>query len=437
MTFYSEESERVLCCMLMIDGSLVDRISVIMSDDDLYFSLHKSIFQTVKQLYHDGIGVDLSSVCAAFSQRGENSAISEIAAINGVTFTSANAEYYVKNIKDLSLKRQTARIVDEAKQRLELHTDSAADIAGDLERDISSANLGMCGQEYRHVSTYMMDALSDIEQFIETSGKVKGVDAPFASLGEITDFRDGEYIIIAARASMGKTACALNMIEEIAVKRKIPTGMFSIEMTAKQLNLRMISSLCGFSSWMISKGLYRQKKDMDKIGIAAKDIADSPLFVDESSSMKLSELKTKLRRMVKVDGCKIVFIDYIGLINAELPRLPRHEQIAEISRSIKSMAKELNVPIVVLSQLTRDFEGKRPTLNSLAETRSLEQDADLIIFIHRQRIEDMSDEEKAKFSARIPSELIIAKNRNGPTGTAQMVYVPNITKFLDVAKLAD
>lgn len=437
MTFYSEEAERVLCCMLMIDGALVDRISTLLSDDDLYFSLHKSIFQTVKQLYYDGIGVDLSSVCAAFNKRGEGKSIPEIADINGVTFTSANAEYYVKNIKDLALKRQTAKVASEALQRLELHTDSATDIASDLERDISSANLGMCGQEYRHVSTYMMDALNDIEQFIETSGKVKGVDAPFAGLGEITDFRDGEYIIIAARASMGKTACALNMIEEIAVRRKIPTGMFSIEMTAKQLNLRMISSLCGFSSWMISKGMYRQKRDLDKIGIAAKDIADSPLFVDESSSMKLSELKTKLRRMVKVDGCKIIFIDYIGLINAELPRLPRHEQIAEISRAIKSMAKELNVPIVVLSQLTRDFEGKRPTLNSLAETRSLEQDADLIIFIHRQRIEDMSDDEKRQFSAQIPSELIIAKNRNGPTGTAKMVYVPNITKFLDIAKMAD
>jgi len=428
---YNEEAERILCCMVMIDPALIERIATVIQDDDLYFTLHRSILHTVKELHRKGTGVDLLSVCAAFKARGEVEMVPKVAEINGVASSSANADFYVKEIKDSSLKRKTARVIENARIRLESMSEEAASISGDLERDISAANLGMCGTDYKRAGEYMLDTVSDIERFIRTQGKVKGVEAPFSGLSDITDFRDGEYIIIAARASMGKTALALSMVEEIAIVRKIPTGIFSIEMTAKQLNLRLVSSVSGLSAWMISKGMYKGESQMDRLMYAAQTIADSPIFVDESSSIKISELKTKLRRMVKVDGCRIIFIDYIGLINAELPKLPRHEQISDISRTIKAMAKELDIPIVVMSQLTRDFEGKRPTLNSLAETRSLEQDSDVVIFIHRQRIEDMSDEEKTKYSARIPSELIVAKNRNGPTGVAHMLYLPNITKFVD------
>jgi replicative DNA helicase len=147
--------------------------------------------------------------------------------------------------------------------------------------------------------------------------------------------------------------------------------------------------------------------------------------------LKLSDMKAKVRRMVKVDGCKIIMVDYISLIDAEQPRIPRHEQIAEISRSTKALAKELDIPIIMLSQLTRDSEGKTPTLASLAETRSLEQDADVIMFLHRPRA---GTEETGERPTVIPTDLIVAKNRNGPIGTAKLIFIPNITKFRDATE---
>jgi len=431
MDFFNDENEKILCCMLMQDESLVERVASSLHDEDFYVSINQFLFSTILNLYGKGVKPDLLTINSEFKKAGRDKDIVVVAEISGMTFTTANADFFIQSIKNMSLKRKTARIIENAKARLERKDEDATSISGELEQEISNANLRICGNEYKHASKYVLSAITDIEQFIRTEGRVFGVDAPFKSLAEITDFRNGEYIIIAARASIGKTACALNMIEEIAIRRKINTGIFSIEMTAKQLNLRLISSLTGLSSWGINKGMYRSIREMDRMMCASKEIYESGLFIDDTSNIKLSELKTKLRRMVKIDGCKIIFIDYIGLINSEQPRLPRHEQIAEISRSIKTMAKELDVPIVVLSQLTRDFEGKKPTLNSLAETRSLEQDSDVIIFINRQRKEDMSEDEQKKYGEKIPAELIVAKNRNGPTGVCNMFYIPRITKFVD------
>jgi replicative DNA helicase len=206
--------------------------------------------------------------------------------------------------------------------------------------------------------------------------------------------------------------------------------MLSLEMSAKQLQIRLLASMTRLNSWAIGSGVYNDKPTLDKMHVALSDIAQSPLFIDETSSLKLSDMRAKIRRMVKVDGCKIIMVDYISLIDAEQPRIPRHEQIAEISRSTKALAKELDIPIIMLSQLTRDSEGKTPTLASLAETRSLEQDADVIMFLHRPRVET---DDSGEIKSMIPTDLIVAKNRNGPIGTAKLIFIPNITKFRDAA----
>jgi replicative DNA helicase len=223
----------------------------------------------------------------------------------------------------------------------------------------------------------------------------------------------------------------LNIVEDIAIRRAIPCGMLSLEMSAKQLQIRLLASMTRLNSWAIAGGLYKDKATMDRMHVALSEIGQAPMFIDETSSLKLSDMKAKVRRMVKVDGCKIVMVDYISLIDAEQPRIPRHEQIAEISRSTKALAKELDIPIIMLSQLTRDSEGKTPTLASLAETRSLEQDADVIMFLHRPRA---GTEETGERPTVIPTDLIVAKNRNGPIGTAKLIFIPNITKFRDAEK---
>lgn len=423
---YNHDAERMVLCAMMIDRATVDRLAGTVTASDFERQFNRDVFEEILRLYRSGAECDICAVNIALSSRGIKRA-AEIADITSATYTAANVDTYVDILKDCAVKRATLGIVENARSRLERMDEKGSDISGDVEREIAAVNLGHCGADYKHISHHLMYTAQDLDKAVETFGAVQGVAAPFSGLEDILDFRDGEYIILAARPSIGKTAMMLTMVETITVNRKIPTGLFSVEMSARQLNIRLVSQRCGFSGWALSKGMYRSTRDKNKISVAMVEMGESPLFVDETSGIRLSELKMKSRRMVKVDGCKILFIDYVGLINAEQPKIPRHEQIAEISRTIKGLCKELDVPIVLLSQLTRDTEGKKPTLNSLAETRSLEQDADVVLFIHRERTEDVEPEKQNE----IDTELIVAKNRNGPTGICPLVYKPRLTKFFD------
>jgi replicative DNA helicase len=221
------------------------------------------------------------------------------------------------------------------------------------------------------------------------------------------------------------------MLEEvcdIAVNRNIPTGLFSIEMSSVQLNLRMLSSMTGLNSWMISKGMYKTGKQTDVMFEALSRIASSPLYIDDTGTLKTNDLVTKARRMKYVNNVEIIFIDYFGLIDNSNSKIPRWEQMSEVSRTIKGLCKELHIPIVVLSQVVRDKEGKKPTLSDLRETGSIEQDSDVVMFLHRDREE---------YKEEIQTSLIVAKNRNGPIGFCDLIYKPKITKFIDSPKNID
>jgi replicative DNA helicase len=432
MNLYDVESERAILAAMMIDSSVIERLMTEIGEEYFTREVHRKIFSEIVGLHRSRQPSDLKAVHTLFSSRDDGPTAMEAVEIHGSIPTAANVDYYSNIVKDFALRRLVLSISSDAAARVKRVDETGTAIAVDVEKQISAVNLRSCGSEYKKAVQYLGDVCTELDWAIETYGKIRGVDAPFPSLDDVTGFRNGEYIIIAARPSQGKTAMALNMVEEIAVRRKVTTGMFSVEMSAKQLNFRMVCTLAGFSTYGVSQGLYRSTRDKERLSVALQVVSQAPLYIDETSSLKLSELKTKARRMVRVDGCKIIFVDYIGLIDAEQPKIPRHEQIAEISRNIKTLAKELDIPIVVLSQLTRDTEGKRPTLNSLAETRSLEQDADVVAFIHRERLEDMEKEQREECERDgIPTELIVAKNRNGPTGIAQLVFHPRLTKFTD------
>lgn len=438
MNLYDHESERAILAAMMMDSAAIEKIAVDVKEEYFTRESHREIYTEVLSLHRSGKPHDMKAVYTLFSAKGKPDTAMEAVEINGSIPSSANVGYYVGIVKDFALRRFVLAISQEAKERVGRFDESGAEIAGDIESKMSSVTLTASGTEYKKAVQYLGDVCNELDWSIETYGKIRGVDAPFPSLNDITGFRNGEYIIIAARPSQGKTAMALNMVEALAVRKKIPTGIFSVEMSAKQLNFRMVCTMAGFSTYGVSCGVYRGTRDKERLALALHEVADSPLYIDETSSIKLSELKMKARRMVKVDGCKVIFVDYIGLVDAEQPKIPRHEQIAEVSRNIKALAKELDIPIVVLSQLVRDTEGKRPTLNSLAETRSLEQDADVVAFIHRERLEDMSQDERSKYEKDgIPTELIVAKDRNGPTGVANLIFHPRLTKFVDTRPLVD
>ena len=220
------------------------------------------------------------------------------------------------------------------------------------------------------------------------------------------------------------------MIQHIAIEKKIPTAFFSLEMSNVQVMQRLLSQESRLSGEKIRTGALKLEH-FQRLQDAAGRIYVSPLWIDDTPNMKLLELRSTARRLRAQNKVEIIFIDYIGLIQNENTNIPRHEQIGEVSRSLKSLARELKIPIVVLSQVGRQSEGNKPTLADLRDSGSIEQDADVIMFLHRERVETSGKEEKPQ---TIPTELLLSKQRNGPTGTAKIVFVPRYTKFENPAE---
>lgn len=241
----------------------------------------------------------------------------------------------------------------------------------------------------------------------------------------INGLNKSEFIIIAARTSLGKTTLAVNIASHIALHLKKPVGYFSLEMPWMKLGFRIISSESRIDLYRLQRGELRPS-DQSSIAYAVSQLYDAPLYIDDTPHISLLDLRAQARRMVNQYKVEAIFIDYISIINVENKNLPRHEQVAEISRSLMSLSRELDVPIVALSQVTRDSEGKRPGLHNLRESGSLEQDADIIIFLHRER--EYQREEKDA-GGPIPTELIVAKNRQGDTTVIPMMFIGNQTRF--------
>lgn len=430
---YNHDAERMLLSALLHDNTLIE-VGIIQSiePEDFTKEIHREVFRTVKALANRSVEADCIAVMNELKLQNDAENLAYLAELNGVNHLTSNAEYFAEEVKDMAVRRRTMATCEVMLSRLKQPTEKARDVASDLEKETEAITLSSCGTDYKHIREHLGGTCDELGWITETCGKIRGVEAPYEGLKNFTGFRNGEFTVIAARPGMGKTAFALNLINRIAIRQKIPTGMFSVEMTANQLNMRLISEICQLNNTRLMMGFYRSKRDLEKIGTALHDISQAPFFLDDTGDIKLSDMKTKIRRMVRVNGCKIIFVDYVGIVNAENPRLPRHEQIALVSATLKNLAKKLDVPIVTFSQLTRDSEGKRPNLNSLAETRALEQDAHVVMFIHRERFATPTREEQQEINEKgLPVELIIAKNRNGPTGICPMRFKPTQTTFFD------
>jgi len=276
------------------------------------------------------------------------------------------------------------------------------------------------------------DTVTIIEKHFNNKNAYTGVPSGFTSLDSMTSgFQNSEMIIIGARPSMGKTALALSMIQHIAINNQIPTGFFSLEMSATQIGQRLLTQESRISGSKIRSGLLTNG-DFQRLQTAAGRCYEAPLFVADTPNMKMLDLRAMARKMRQQYQVQIIFIDYIGLITSENynSNVPRHEQVSEISRSLKSLARELSIPIVALCQVSRDSEGKEPTLANLRDSGSIEQDADVVMFIHRERKSTDDNNENAAIDAKI----LLAKQRNGPIGNVDLIFLPKIAKFENKAE---
>jgi len=438
---HDDELERATLGSLLEDGEAVAAaIQQHLHPDDFYSRANMRIFEAIISLDIKGLRADIQTVVQELKQLGkleEAGGASYVSSLTTVIPSSANIDYYAQMVKDYSIKRSLLKIASkigvivhdeskEAREALESVQQHIFELSDD--RNIAAS---------RKIGEVLKETFDIIDNARKSKNPLTGIPSGFDKLDQYTTgFQRDEFIIIGARPSVGKTALALNMAAHIAFHKKIPVAFFSLEMPDRMLVQRLISSEAmvqaqNLRSGFLSSGDY--KKIIDIMGI----IYEAPFYIVDMPNMKLLELRTQARKLRSQQQVEIIFIDYLGLIGHDIRTMQRYEQISEISRSIKSLARELHIPIVVLCQLNRDAQWEVPTLANLRDSGSIEQDADLVMFLNREQSKkkknDKEDDSQTPLGI-IPTDLIIAKQRNGPTGVVKLVLESKFSRFAPVAK---
>lgn len=413
----NQEYEQNVLGQLLLENSALEEIDTV--EDDFTNGLNRRIFAAIKERCAAHEPANICTIATMIP--GE---AGYIANLTSLIPSAANISFYSKEIRKLAAGRQLRRMGLTVVERAGV--DEPDVIRADVEKELTE----LAGQEAkkrsRRVGETLRTTLSQIEAAYHAKGRITGVSTGYESLDGMTDgFHCSEFIVIGARPSVGKTALALSFASR-AAKSGVPTAFFSLEMSMELLNQRLLSAETRIDGMKLRKGYLNSSVDFSRLMDGAGRLYALPLFVFDKPSMKLGEVVAEARRLKRSEKIGILFIDYIGLIRFERNDIPRHEQFSEISRSLKALARELEIPVVALSQLGRQAEGQRPTLADLRESGSIEQDADVVMFINRKR-------EEAEGSGA-NTELIIAKQRNGPVGTVPLRFLPGFTTFAEVER---
>jgi replicative DNA helicase len=417
---HNDEAEVATLGAILMDPEALPAISHLIRAEDFYKSAHQRIYEALYALFDRGQSVDLITLADELRTRGALEQCGGVAYISRLTSavpTSANVEYYARIVQAASIRRNLNRISQEIIAQSHDDSQEIRVILEDAERRIFEISDRHQTGTYYAAKEVVSRTFDAIERLYHSKGSYTGVPSGFKELDDLTfGFQGSEFIVIGARPSVGKTAFALTIAANMAIRQKVPVGFFTLEMSSMAIMQRLLSMEARIDSTQLRSGMLKPS-DFSRITEACSRIYEAPLFINDSSELKLLDLRAMARRMKSHQDVKIVFVDYLSLISSENKELPRHEQIAEISRSLKALARELAIPVVALSQVRRETEGKRPTLADLRESGSIEQDADVVIFLHT---EDLKAEVR---------EVSLAKQRNGPVGDFKLAFVSRYTKF--------
>lgn len=426
---HSIEAEQAVLGSLLLDwNNAIANVVSYLRPDRFYSIQHQLIFDAMLKLFNQNKICDTLSLSNQLSiddnleKAGGNV---YLASLTDTVPSSANIEYYAKIVMDRATRRDLIRASSEIKSSaFDLQKESTTLLDGAEQKIFSIAERFDNSQIY-DAKLIMMKEIELVQARCDSKNQFTGVPSGFAKLDKYTSgFQKSELIIIGARPSIGKTALALSMIQNIACEKHIPCGFFSLEMAYESIGMRLLAQESRISMQKIKSGMMRYE-DILKVQDAAGRWYEAPLYVVDTPNMRLMDLKAMARRMVMNQKVEIIFIDYIGLITTEDPSAPVFEQVSEISKSLKALARELDIPIVALCQVARDAEGQKPNLAQLRGSGSIEQDADVVMFLHRERLK----EELKGQNASQEAELILAKQRNGATGDIKILFIPTYSKF--------
>ena len=427
------EAEQATLGALLLNFDAISNVVSLLDSEKFYSYQNKLIYEAMISLFRQNIHGDTLSLINELTKTGkleEAGGAAYIASLTDLVPTAANVEYYAKIVLDQSTRRELIRISLELKAASYNETKESRGIIEEAEKLIFTLSDKNQTTKVYNMKEIINDTINAVEEHYKNKSTFTGIPTGFAKLDTMTSgFQNSELIILGARPSIGKTAMALSMMEYIAVDQKIPCGFFSLEMSALMLGQRLLSQTARVPGGKLKSGMLRIE-DFQKLQQAASRCYEAPLYIIDVPNMPLLDLKAMARRLVVNQGVKIIFIDYIGLISTDNPNTQVWEQVSEISKSLKALARELAIPIVALCQVSRDAEGEEPTLNQLRGSGSIEQDADVVMFLHRERRKTAEQEENPVQDAK----LIVAKQRNGPTGDVDILYLSSYTKFENKAQ---
>jgi len=428
---HSIEAEQSVIGSMIMDAEAISVVSEILVTDDFYAKQHKLLFEAMVQLFNESKAVDLVTLKTRLEVNEAPPEISSVEFIRELVAsvpTSANAKYYANIVKEKAVLRNIIRANEEIAAKCYAGHEKIEDILNDTEKKIFDLIQSKGASDYIPIRQIVINALEKIELASKTSGNVTGIPSGFVDLDYKTaGFQNSDLILFAARPAMGKTAFVLNLAEYIVLKKDLPAVIFSLEMSKEQLVNRLLSQESKVDSGNIRTGNLSDS-DWEKLIESASIVGNSKLIIDDTSSISIGELRSKCRKYKLEYDIKIIIIDYLQLMSGSGKNESRQQEISEISRALKGLARELNVPVIAISQLSRAVESRpdhRPMLSDLRESGAIEQDADVVMFLYRDEYYNPDTEEKNI------AEVIIAKQRHGSVGTVKLVWLPNYTKFVN------
>jgi replicative DNA helicase len=432
--------EAVLGAML-IDKKGVDEVIDILQAEAFYKTAHQYIFDAIYQLFHDSQPIDLLTVSSALRKEGKLEAVGGefyLVQLSQRVASSAHIEFHARIILQKFIQRSLIRISNEIIETAYKDSTDVFDLLDEAESKLYDVTQGNIKKSSDTAQNLVLEAKKRIEEISKREG-LSGVSTGFEKLDKLTSgWQPSDLIIIAARPGMGKTALTLSMARNIAVTKEIPVAFFSLEMSSVQLITRLISAETGLSSEKLRTGKLADH-EWQQLNVKVTDLEKAPLFIDDTPSLSIFDLRAKARRLSSQHGIKLIVVDYLQLMTAGTSNKAgnREQEISTISRNLKALAKELNIPVIALSQLSRAVETrggtKRPMLSDLRESGAIEQDADIVSFIYRPEyynIDEWDDEERTPSQGQ--AEFIVAKHRNGGLDNIRLKFIGHLGRFEDL-----
>ena len=427
--------ERAVLGSMLIDPAAIGAVVEILDETAFYQTPHRRLFSAMVSLYDKGKPVDQLTVTEEVTRRGHLEEVGgafSIAQLASEVGTSVNCEYHARIVLEKAVRRKMIDISSQVASECYGDAEDAFQLLDRAEQRFFTLSQGSIGRGFKPLESILHDAFEHIERMHKRAGSYSGLATGYRELDERTaGLQPSEMVVVAGRPGMGKTAFALCVARNVAVKEKVPVGIFSLEMAEQQIAQRLLCSESRVDSHRLRTGKLSDE-EWERLAAWSSKLVEAPIFVDDTPGISILEMRAKARRLKSEHGVGLIIVDYMQLVTTHDRSDNREQEIAKISRSLKSLAKELDVPLVACSQLSRAVEtrggDKRPILSDLRESGSIEQDADVVLFLYRPEVYGISTDDQGN-SLEGLAEVIIGKQRNGPLGTATLAWLSQYSRF--------